>query len=190
MLIEVLTWDIDSLEKRIQNNQKQRMQFFLIFLLFLAIGIISTNVTETPKNISKVVANVVLIIGSPLNFFFQIINVFVVFKVIQLILKLNINNQQITLIALAGTIPIFISSCFNILCNYLFGYNLQGYTSLQHFYKSDNQIITNFLRVMNPFVIWQILLVSIIMVNLTSKNKKWIISFYILIFLIIRILFG
>lgn len=190
MFIDVFTWDIKGLINKVKLSSRIWLHFIFLILLFAITGYVASYVTNTPRELSKTASRVILIIGSVGNLFIQIIFTFVVLKVFQLFLKLNITNKQMVYIGLIGSIPILISSIFNITCIFLFGYSSRVYTSLAFFFDVKNQFLKNFLLAMNPFVLWQLVIVSMLMVYITSKNKNWMIGLYILVFLFLKILVG
>jgi hypothetical protein len=105
-------------------------------------------------------------------------------------LKLNIDNHGITYIGLIGTVPILLSGIFNIACNIWLGFDKNGYTSLGHFFQTDNVFLEHAYSIANPFVLWQIALVGFLMMRITSRNKSWLMFAYMLMFVIVRIVAG
>lgn len=190
MILEIVTWDLKSLENRVKTKKGMWLNFFILFVLFIMAGLISTFTTDVPKELSKTLASLLLTFGSAFNFLSQIIIVFALFKILQLILKLNISNKQLAYVGIIGATPILISSVFNIICNIFFGHNIHGYTSILYFMQPKNHILNNLFQTINPFIFWQIFLTSALVVYLTSKNKKWIIALYSFVFFIVRVLVG
>ena len=187
MFTNVISWNTNKLHNMAKATNKKKLYLIVYLVLFAICGALAGYLT--PNNLLNPVAKVVIVsIASLLNFIFQIIFIFAVLKVISLFLKLSISNKQISYIGIIGAIPILISNIFNIICTTLFGYSKYGYTSLNYFLHSNNFILSNLYKSLNPFIVWQFVLVSILFVSLVNIKNKYITLFSIL--LVLKVLFG
>lgn len=189
MFTNVISWNTDKLRSMATVTKKKRLYLIIYLILFGVCGGMAGYFT--PNNLLNPIAKVVIVsIASLFNFIFQIIFIFAVLKVISLFLKLSISNNQISYIGIIGAIPILISNIFNIICTTLFGYSKYGYTSLNYFLHSNNFILSNLYKSLNPFIIWQFVLVSVLFISLVNIKNKYITLYVFGILLCLKVLFG
>lgn len=185
MFTNVISWNTDKLRSMATVTKKKRLYLIIYLILFGVCGGMAGYFT--PNNLLNPIAKVVIVsIASLFNFIF----IFAVLKVISLFLKLSISNKQISYIGIIGAIPILISNIFNIICTTLFGYSKYGYTSLNYFLHSNNFILSNLYKSLNPFIIWQFVLVSVLFISLVNIKNKYITLYVFGILLCLKVLFG
>lgn len=191
MIIDTLTWNYKNMIEKVSKQNKKWQNFSIILLLYMFLGSISGLLNKSiAPDMSRKTAIIVGAGGALVSFMISIFAIFIFFMIFKIVLHLNIERQQIFYLGILGTVPLLFATIFTIICTTVMGVSKYGYTSANFFLHTKSGIINSLYTAINPFSIWSILLVSIIFVNLTSKNKKWLIIVYFIIWEVVNVFIG
>lgn len=191
MIIDTLTWNYKNMIEKVSKQNKKWQNFSIILLLYMFFGSISGLLNKSiAPDMSRKTAIIVGAGGALVAFMISIFAIFIFFMIFKIVLHLNIERQQIFYLGILGTVPLLFATIFTIICTTVMGVSKYGYTSANFFLHTKSGILNSLYTAINPFSIWSILLVSIIFVNLTSKNKKWLIIVYFIIWEVVNVFIG